>query len=111
MRTQFVSGFRDRCARQFTGALVLFGNPDVHETTRYARTNKRPYNATDEAYEAVKSRICGVRPRVPCPADRYDRLDAAVSFVTVYSKFGATDEWYEILLVDGQLEAAAISGY
>jgi len=110
-RTQYVTGFRDRCARQITGALVLFGRADVHETTRYAHTNTRPYTATDDAYEDVKSRICGVRARVPCPADRYDRLDAAVSFVTVYARFGATDEWYELLLVEGQLRAAAMSGF
>lgn len=109
-RTQYISGFRDRCARQITGALVLFGNADVHETTRYAATNKRAYTQTDTAYETVKSRICGVRPKVPCPADRYDRLNKAVSFVTVYSRFGTTDEWYELLLVDGQLEAASMSG-
>lgn len=110
-RTHFITGFRDRCARQFTGALVLFGRSDVHETTRYAQTNTRPYNQTDDAYEQVKSRICGVRPRVPCPADRLARLDRAVSFVTIYSRFGTTDEWYELLLVDGQLEAAAMSGF
>ncbi|WP_126623187.1 hypothetical protein [Oceaniglobus ichthyenteri] len=109
-RSQYITGFKDRCARQVTGAMVLFGNADVHEATRYVSTNSRPYTATDDAYEKVKSRLCGVRPGVPCPADRQDRLAKAVSFVTVYSRFGATDEWYELLLVNGELEAASMSG-
>ncbi|NCO20840.1 MAG: hypothetical protein GW905_02245 [Rhodobacterales bacterium] len=109
-RTQYVTGFRDRCARQITGAMVLFGSADVHETTRYARTNTQPYTSTDDAYETVKSRLCGVRQGVPCPSDRTGRLEKAVSFVTVYPAFGSTGEWYELLLVDGRLEAAAMSG-
>ncbi|WP_226783008.1 hypothetical protein [Oceaniglobus trochenteri] len=109
-RTQYVTGFRDRCARQVTGALVLFGSADVHEATRYDSANTRPYSATDTAYEKVKSRLCGVRPNVPCPADRLERLNSEVSFVTVYPQFGATSEWFELLLVDGQLGASAMSG-
>ncbi len=52
-RTQFITGFKDGCARRMTGALVLFGAHDVHEATRYARHNKTPWTDTDKAYENV----------------------------------------------------------
>ncbi|WP_099826787.1 hypothetical protein [Oceaniglobus indicus] len=109
-RTQFITGFSDRCARQFTGALVLFGSSEVHETTRYAQDNSNPYSATDDAYEAVKAKVCGVRRNVPCPADRRDRLNREVVFVTIYPRFGADGQWFELMLSDGALVAQGMGG-
>lgn len=109
-RSQYITGFRDRCARQVTGAMVMFGTAGVHEATRYDSANTRPYSDTDTAYEQVKTRLCGVRPGVPCPSDRLERLNDAVSFVTVYPAFGTTSDWFELLLVNGELEASAMSG-
>ncbi|WP_102107472.1 hypothetical protein [Oceaniglobus roseus] len=110
LRTQYVTGFSDRCARQFTGALVLFGSPDVHETNRYAPGNRRAYTATDTAYEKLKSRVCGVKPQTPCPADRADRIQKAAVFVTVYPQFGTSNEWFELLLSDGRILAYDMTG-
>ena len=107
-RTQYITGFRDGCARQITGALVLFGTPAVHEVTRYDPTNKAPYSATDLAYEPVKARICGVPRRVPCPSDRLDRLERRLTFVTIYPEFGSTGMRYELLLDQGALMAGAV---
>ena len=73
-RTMFLTGFRDGCARQFSGALVMFGDVGTHEIVRYSDVGlKRPYSATDEAYEVIKTTFCGARPTKPC-GRRIDRL-------------------------------------
>ena len=60
-QTFYVTGFRDRCPRQFTAALALFVSPEVHEQFRYGRPSKLyPYSTTDKAYEKVKSSVCKV---------------------------------------------------
>ena len=60
-QTFYVTGFRDRCPRQFTAALALFVSPEVHEQLRYGRPSKLyPYSTTDKAYEKVKSSVCKV---------------------------------------------------
>lgn len=102
-RTQYLTGFKDGCARQFTGSLALFGAPVVHEATRYDRANTTPYSATDAAYEKIKNRICGVSRGQPCPDARSDILERQAAFVTVYPSFGGTNEWLEIFLHKGQL--------
>lgn len=108
-RTHYITGFKDRCARQITGALVLFGDPVVHEAPHYSGSTHSPESAADVAYETVKSRICGVRPGTPCPADRIEKLRKSVSFVSVYPSFGSSGEWFEMLLVNGQLAASGMS--
>lgn len=102
-RAQFLTGFRDGCARRFTGALALFGNFDVHEAKRYSKSNKTPYSNVDLAYEKVKSQICGVRRGTPCPENKAERLNRDVTFVTVYRAFGGADEWMELMLHKGDL--------
>ena len=50
-RTFYITGFKDRCPRQFTAALALFGSPEVHEQLRYGRASKLyPYSTADKAY-------------------------------------------------------------
>jgi len=50
-RTFYITGFKDRCPRQFTAALALFGSPEVHEQLRYGRASKQyPYSTADKAY-------------------------------------------------------------
>ncbi|MCP3968945.1 MAG: hypothetical protein GY717_01220 [Rhodobacteraceae bacterium] len=102
-RSQFLTGFRDGCARQFTASLALFGSPSVHEATRYNPLNTNPYTATDTAYEKIKNRICGVRKGEFCPDKRATRLEKAAAFVSIYRGFGDTGEWMEIFLHKGQL--------
>ena len=44
LRTQFITGFSDDCARQFTAAIALFGSSSLHERYRYADAQiKVPY--------------------------------------------------------------------
>jgi hypothetical protein len=107
-RPMYLTGFKDGCARQFTAALALFGSAAAHETVRY--TLSSPYSETDEAYEQVKARICGVRRGSPCPADRIERMEREVSFVTAYPGFGAAaGPWLEMMLYDGSLSATAVT--
>ena len=104
-RTQFLTGFKDNCARQFTASLVLFGSPAVHEATRYDAQNSSVYSATDTAYEKVKNRVCGVRRGQPCPESRAERLAREAAFLTVYRGFGDSGPWMEVFLNKGQLVA------
>lgn len=104
-RPQFITGFKDKCARQFTAALALFGSMAVHETVRYNPRNKSPYSASDEAYEKVKSRLCGVRRGKPCPENRVGALQSRSAFVSVYRRFGDSGNWLEMFLHDGEVAA------
>lgn len=102
LRTHYITGFEDRCARQFTAALVLTGDVRTHEFLRYLPSTKAAYNATDEAYESLKARFCGVRSGKPC-GRRLDALSRSTTFITAYQSFGAQPRWVEILLHDGEV--------
>lgn len=104
-RPQFITGFKDKCARQFTASLAMFGAADVHEATRYNPQNTKPYSQTDAAYETVKARVCGVGKGKPCPQRKAKRLARNAAFVSVYRGFGDNGEWLEMFLHDGRLKA------
>ena len=76
LRTHFVTGFKDNCARQFTAALAIFGKTETHEAVRYDRSNRDlAFTETDTAYETLKSRVCKVGQREPCSERRRAALD------------------------------------
>lgn len=102
-RTHFVTGFSDGCPRQVTAALAVFGDPLTHETSRY-RTSGRPYGPVDEAYEAIKGRVCGVRAGQPCGA-AMERLAADTAFLTLYPEFGG-EAYADVLFHGGEVVAA-----
>jgi hypothetical protein len=104
-RTQYLTGFKDGCARRFTASLALFGAPDVHEAKRYDTRNSSAYSGVDTAYEKVKNRVCGVRRGQPCPASKASRLAREAAFLTVYRGFGDSGVWLEIFMHKGRLEA------
>lgn len=107
-RTFYVTGFKDKCPRQFTAALALFGSPEVHEQLRYGRPSKLyPYSTTDKAYEKVKSSVCKVGKSKPCGA-KLKTLERNTVFVSTYEKFSDNARWADILLHDGVVAAAAI---
>lgn len=106
-RVMYLTGFDDKCARMFTASLVLFGLPTAHETVRYA--TRGAYSETDEAYEKIKDRVCGVKRGARCPADRISRLEDLVTFVTAYPGFGTSDgPWLDMLLYKGDLAASSL---
>ncbi len=105
IRPQFLTGFDDGCARQFNAALALFGTSAIHEATRYNPQNTSPYSDTDEAYERVKRRLCGVGRGKACPAGRADRMARASAFVSAYRGFGGGGDWLEMFLHDGDVAA------
>ena len=107
-RTFYVTGFEDKCPRQFTAALALFGSPEVHEQLRYGRPGKLYlYSTTDKAYEKVKSSACKVGKSKPCGAN-LKTLERNKVFVSTYEKFSDNSRWADILLHDGVVAAAAI---
>ena len=108
-RTHFLTGFRDGCARQFTGALVVFGDIGTHELVRYAEVGlDQPYTPTDDAYEAIKTTSCGVRRGSPC-GRAINRLARNTSFVTIYESFADDARWLDVLLHKGEVAAQDIN--
>lgn len=101
----YVTGFPDGCARQFTAAMAMFASPGMHEQLRYgAPAESLPYSDTDQAYETIKRRVCGVGRNTPC-GNRMGQLERDTAFVTVYERFGSNARWATILLHDGQVVA------
>lgn len=84
-RPHFITGFGDGCARSLTAALVMIGDPLTHETERYS--SRAPYDAADDAYERLKTRICHSARGVPCGA-AMPRLQRQVTMLTTYERFG-----------------------
>jgi hypothetical protein len=109
-RPQFLTGFRDGCARQITASLALFGTAQVHETTRYNPLNSTAYSATDAAYEKIKNRVCGVGDGEFCPERKAKRMDRNAVFLSVYRDFGGAGQWMELFLHNRRLVAHATLG-
>ncbi|SMC81020.1 hypothetical protein [Primorskyibacter flagellatus] len=106
----YVTGFDDQCARQITGALVMFGSPSMHEQLRYGLpAESQPVSATDEAYETLKRRVCGAARGKPCGRG-IARMEKNTVFVTIYENFASNPRWAELLLHDGELLAQGMKG-
>jgi hypothetical protein len=103
-RTQYITGFKDGCARQVTAALILFGAPSLHEVHRYAKArSKVSWSKADNTYETIKSKVCGVGRATPCPENKIGKLEKHMAFVSVYKQFGDAQGWLELLLYDGKV--------
>lgn len=103
-RTQYITGFKDGCARQVTASLVVFGAPSLHEVHRYSKARaKATWSKADTKYEALKSKLCGVGRKSPCPSNKLGALEKDMAFVSVYKRFGDTDDWMELLLHKGKV--------
>lgn len=107
-RTFYVTGFSDKCPRQFTAAVALFGMPSMHEKLRYGAPSKQyPYSETDKAYEKIKSRICGVEARKPC-GGKIETLERDTVFISTYESFTGSQRWADVLIHDNTVVATAI---
>ena len=107
-RTFYVTGFSDRCPRQFTAALAMFGAPSMHEQLRYGQASKKhPYSETDKAYERIKGRVCGTSRKQPC-GSRISQLERNTVFISSYERFTHNGRWSDVLLHRGTVAASAI---
>ncbi len=107
-RTYYVTGFSDRCPRQFTAANALFGRPSFYEQIRFGPAGRHlPYAATDKSYDKLKSRMCGARKKEPC-GTKIGRLDRKTAFVSAYEFREHNGQWKEFLVHDGAVLAAAL---
>jgi len=107
-RPFFITGFSDGCPRQLTAALAMFGTPQLHEQLRYGLpADDFPYSDTDEAYEKVKRRICGVARGKPC-GSLVSKIDNTTVFVSAYEKTEDNARWTDLLLHDGAVMAVAL---
>jgi hypothetical protein len=105
-RTQYITGFKDGCARQITASLVIFGTPSLHEVHRYSGArSKASWSKADNVYEDIKAKACGVGRKKPCPESKIGSLEDKLAFVSVYPTFGATSGWMELLLHNGRLQS------
>jgi len=108
LRPFYLTGFKDNCVRQFSAALVLFGDPETWEQIHYgAAGSVQPTSETDKAYEKVKARVCKVRAGRPC-GGQMKTLAKTTVFVSVYEKFEDNPRWKNILLHDGDVIAVDI---
>lgn len=109
LHTFYITGFVDRCPRQFSAALALFGEASMHETLRYGLPDKaKPFSSTDKAYENVKARVCGAGRRKPC-GNAMSKLERTTVFLSVYNRF-VGGGWSDILLHDGRVVAQDQAG-
>jgi hypothetical protein len=107
-RTFYVTGFEDKCPRQITAALAMFGAPAMHEQLRYGLPAKEyPYSATDAAYERVKKKICGVAAKKPC-GSKIEFLERNTVFISAYERFTDSARWADVLIHDGSVLAASL---
>ncbi len=105
LRTHYIMGFKDRCARQFTAATAIMGDIGTHEVVRYLPANRsKSYSVTDDAYEDIKTSYCGVGRGRPC-GGRLDRLARRTVFISAYKRFTSSPDWSNILLHDGRVVA------
>ncbi|WP_147125870.1 hypothetical protein [Shimia ponticola] len=111
LRTHYITGFKDGCARQFTAALALFGAPGGHEATRYQRSHKHiEMTRTDREYEALRARLCQAPVGSTCAERRFNRFEKSTVFVSVYERFGTNPRWADLLIHDGRVVAKDLKG-
>ncbi|MBS0126222.1 hypothetical protein [Thetidibacter halocola] len=101
----YIGGFDDGCARQFSAALVMFGDAETYEQIRFGPSGSNlPVSETDAAYDALKSRVCGVGKGKPC-GNKVSRLARNTVFVSIYERFDSNPRWKTLLLHDGEVVA------
>lgn len=100
-RSFYLTGFPDGCARQFTAAMVMFGDVGTYEMLRY-QAGRKATSATDKAYDQIQSQFCGVPVGQPCRG-KLDELANSTTFLTAYESFGTNTQWADILLHNGRV--------
>lgn len=109
-RTYYITGFDDGCPRKLTASNVLLGAPSFYEQLHYGPTGRDlDFGATDQAYEKVKSRVCGVRKGKPC-GNSMKKLERSTFFVNSYPRANDNNSWSEMLVHDGKVMATEIKG-
>lgn len=105
LRTHYITGFKDKCARQFSASTALMGDIGTHEVVRYLPDNaKHPYSAADNAYEQIKASYCGAGRGKPC-GSKLDGLARNTTFITAYESFADNADWADMLLYNGEVAA------
>lgn len=105
LRTHYVTGFKDNCARQFSASTALMGDIGTHEVVRYLPSNtKHAYSAADNAYEELKSTFCGAARGKTCGA-KLDAFARRTTFISAYESFEDNAEWADMLLYNGEVAA------
>lgn len=105
VRTHYITGFKDNCARQFSASTALMGDIGTHEVVRYLPSNaKHAYSAADNAYEQLKAAYCGAARGKTC-GPKLDAFARRTTFITAYESFEDNAEWADMLLYNGEVAA------
>lgn len=103
-RAFHVTGFADRCPREITGAVAVFGSAELYELLHFGPL-KVAHRDDDvaQAYGALRQKACG-SATAPCSEKGQAELARTVVFVNVYPVAGS-DDHVDMLLSGGKLVA------
>lgn len=106
VRNFFVTGFKDGCPRQVTGAVALFGDLQLYELVHFGGGGGQHGTATDAAYAQLRSRDC--RGAGACSEKGVKKLARSTAFLSVYPAPGASRSM-ELLMHKRELVAKAVN--
>ena len=110
-RTFYITGFNDGCARQITAATVIMSGASSYEQFHFGPTGAHlPKGATDKAYAKIKRQVCGAAKNKPC-GSQIKKMDRSTFFISSYRDMGHTGSWSELLIHQGDVQAAATKSY
>ncbi|WP_116133810.1 hypothetical protein [Tropicimonas sp. IMCC34043] len=104
VRAFAITGFKDRCARQITGAVAVFGSSELYEVLHFGTLGRRHReDPVAVAYAKLRAGACGTATG-RCPPRGQAALSRNVVFVTIYPSAGSI-EHIDLLLSRGRLLA------
>ncbi|MEM8978762.1 MAG: hypothetical protein AAGD04_04720 [Pseudomonadota bacterium] len=111
LRVHYVTGFKDGCALQVSGAMATFGSPDVYEVMAYQSKMPKTLKGTAAAYESIKAKACGAASGERCGGRKAKRFKNQTVFLSVYDSFAGAPRWTDVLLHDGRFVAQEQKSY
>ena len=104
-RAFYVTGFADRCAREFIGSVALFGTIQVYELVHFGGGAPNPeVGLTGAAYRKIRQRSCGAARKGVCSASGTQSLARNTAWLNVYGQKGRST-YHEVLLSRGKVVA------
>jgi hypothetical protein len=110
-RNFYLTGFDDKCARQFTASLVMLSSPEEYEIIHFGPAGAhQPKGQPDAAYKKLRRKVCRVSEKKTCGGAKMKSLNKSALFVTVYQSLSSNPKWKNILLHDGEVLAMDVKG-
>jgi hypothetical protein len=107
-RAFYVTGFSDRCAREFVGSVALFGTIQLYELVHFGGGAPSPEaGSTGAAYRKIRQRSCGAARKGVCSASGTKALEKDTAWLNVYGQKGRST-YHEVLLSRGAVVADTV---